>query len=70
MAVTVGCAVPLSHGVLSLSWPKVDGVITHSRDMPDYRVIGVEIGYRYATVVKRIRAVASAFSSCWGIHLP
>ena len=48
-AVTVGCAVPLAQGVLSLSWPKVDGVITHSRDMAGYRAIGVDIGYRYAT---------------------
>lgn len=48
-AVTVGCAVPLAQGVLSLSWPKVDGVITHSREMAGYRAIGVDIGYRYAT---------------------
>jgi hypothetical protein len=48
-AVTVGSAVPLARGVLSLSWSKVDGVITHSRDMPGHRVIGVDIGYRYAT---------------------
>jgi hypothetical protein len=48
-AVTVGCAVPLMQGLLSLSWPKVDGVITHSRDMPGHRAIGVDIGYRYAT---------------------
>jgi Protein of unknown function (DUF3592) len=47
-AVTVGCAVPLAQGVLSLSWPNVDGVITHSRDMAGYRALGVDIGYRYA----------------------
>jgi hypothetical protein len=47
-AVTAGCAVPLAQGALSLSWPKVDGVITHSRDMPGYRAIGVDIGYRYS----------------------
>jgi hypothetical protein len=48
-AVTVGCAVPLAQGVLSLSWPRVDGVITHSREMKGDRAIGVDIGYRYAT---------------------
>ena len=48
-AVTVGCAVPLAQGFLSLSWPKVDGVVTHSRDKAGRRVIGVDIGYRYAT---------------------
>ena len=48
-AVTVGCAVPLAQGLISLSWPKVDGVITRSRDMPGYRAIGVDIGYRYST---------------------
>jgi len=37
------------QGVLSLSWPKADGVITQSRNMPVYRSIGVDIGYRYAT---------------------
>jgi hypothetical protein len=47
--VIVGCAVPLVRGVLSLSWPKVDGVITHSREMKGDRAIGVDIGYRYAT---------------------
>ncbi len=41
-AVTVGCAIPLAHGVLSLSWPKVDGVITHSGNMPGRRAIGVD----------------------------
>ena len=46
-AVTAGCAVPLVQGLLSLSWPRVDGVISHSRDMPGYRAIGIEIGYRY-----------------------
>ena len=48
-AVTAGCAVPLAEGVFSLSWPKADGVITQSRNMPGYRAIGVDIGYRYAT---------------------
>jgi uncharacterized protein DUF3592 len=48
-AVTAGCAVPLAQGVLSLSWPKVDGIITYSRDKPGHRVIGVDIGYRYVT---------------------
>ena len=48
-AVTIGCAVPLAQGVRSLSWPKVDGFITHSRNMPGYRTMGVDIGYTYAT---------------------
>ena len=47
-AVTAGCAVPLAQGTLSLAWPKVDGVITHSRDREGHRVVGVDIGYRYA----------------------
>src|SRR3954470_12100791 len=47
-AIAVGCAIPLAQGLLSLSWPKVDGVITHSRDLPGYRAIGVDIGYSYA----------------------
>jgi hypothetical protein len=47
-AITAGAAVPLARGALSLSWPKVDGVITHSRDLPGIRVMGVDIGYRYA----------------------
>src|SRR4051794_4710712 len=48
-AIAVGCAIPLAQGVLSFLWPKVDGVITHSRDLPGYRNIGVDIGYSYAT---------------------
>src|SRR4051794_17996861 len=47
-AIAVGCAIPLAQGFLSLSWPKVDGVITQSRDLPGYRNIGVDIGYSYA----------------------
>src|SRR4051794_8982018 len=47
-AIAVGCAIPLAQGLLSLSWPKVDGVITHSRDLPGFRAIGVDIGYSYA----------------------
>src|SRR4051812_47966998 len=47
-AIAVGCAIPLAQGFLSFSWPKVDGVITHSRDLPGYRAIGVDIGYSYA----------------------
>ena len=48
-AVTVGCAVPLARGVLSLFWPRVDGVITYSGNMSGNRAIGVDISYRYAT---------------------
>lgn len=48
-AVTVGCAIPLAQGVISLSWPKVDGVITYSRAIPGHRAIGVDIGYRFTT---------------------
>ena len=48
-AVTLGCAVPLAQGIASLSWPRVEGVITNSRDKPGYRVMGVDIGYRYTT---------------------
>ena len=47
-AIAVGCAIPLAEGFLSFSWPKVDGVITHSRDLPGYRTIGVDLGYSYA----------------------
>jgi Protein of unknown function (DUF3592) len=48
-SVIVACGVPLAQGVFSLSWPKVEGVITHSRDRAGYRVIGVDLGYRYST---------------------
>jgi hypothetical protein len=47
-AMVIGCSVPMVEGVFSLSWPLVDGVITHSRDLPGRRAIGVDIGYRYA----------------------
>jgi hypothetical protein len=46
-ALTLAAGVPLIRGVLSLTWPKVDGVVTHSRDLPGRRVMGVDIGYRY-----------------------
>src|SRR4051794_9573358 len=45
---TVACAVPLARGLLSLSWPKVDGVITQSRSKSGYRTMGVDIVYTYA----------------------
>ena len=48
-AVAIGCAVPRAQGVHSLLWPKVDGFITRSRNMPGYRTTGVEIGYTYVT---------------------
>lgn len=46
-ALTVASGVPLIQGVLSLSWPKVDGVVTHSDFLPGRRVMGIELGYRY-----------------------
>jgi hypothetical protein len=42
-----GSALPLARGFLSLAWPKVNGVVTHSRNAPGSRTIGVDIGYRY-----------------------
>src|SRR3954454_10217290 len=47
-AITVGCAVPLTQGFLSLFWPKVDGVVTHSSAKSGFRTMGVDIAYRYA----------------------
>jgi hypothetical protein len=47
-ALSLAAAVPLAQGLLSLSWPKVDGVVTHSRDLPGRRVMGVDIGYDYS----------------------
>jgi hypothetical protein len=46
-ALTVSAGLPLIQGALSLSWPKVDGVVTHSDSLPGLRVMGVDIGYRY-----------------------
>ena len=46
-ALTLAAGLPLIRGVLSLTWPKVDGIVTHSRDLPGRRVMGVDIGYRY-----------------------
>jgi hypothetical protein len=47
-ALTVSAGIPLAQGVYSLSWPKQDGVITHSREKAGYRTMGVDIGYRYS----------------------
>jgi hypothetical protein len=48
VAVILGTAVPMAQGALSIFWPKVGGVITHSGDLPGRHVTGVDIGYRYA----------------------
>jgi len=47
IAVAAGCAVQFCRGAVGLSWPKVDGIVTSSRQLPGYRSIGVDIGYRY-----------------------
>jgi hypothetical protein len=47
LATTVGTAIPLLQGAYSLGWPKLDGVITSSREKPGHRVIGVDIRYQY-----------------------
>ena len=44
MAVSV---IPVAHGVRSLAWPRVDAVVTHSREMVRNRQLTPDIGYRY-----------------------
>jgi hypothetical protein len=46
-ALTATSGLPLIQGVLSLSWPKVDGVVTYSDFLPSRRVMGVDLKYRY-----------------------
>jgi hypothetical protein len=48
-ALVVGGAVPLLRGALSLSWPKVNGVIAYSEYLRGRRAIGVDIRYQYTT---------------------
>ena len=40
-------AIPVAHGVRSLAWPRVDAVITHSRETVRNRRMTPDIGYRY-----------------------
>ena len=58
-----GTAIPLARGVMSMVWPKADGVITYSGDKPGYRTIGVDVRYQYAAAGGRIQGTAIASDS-------